>query len=136
MPTTITPSSFRVRYPEFSDTATYPDATITAQIGVANLLLVSDRWTEILDYASGLFVAHQLSLGRRAVAGGSIPGAPGGVATSRSVGGVSVGYDTSTGQIQDGGTWNLSIYGAQFLQLARLVGSGGIQLSGQLSLEY
>lgn len=36
--------------------------------------------------------------------------------------------DTGAVALQDGGFFNLTTYGIQFLQLARMVGTGGIQL--------
>ena len=37
-------------------------------------------------------------------------------------------YDTKSVSLTDAGFWNMSMYGVQLMQLARLVGAGPIQL--------
>jgi hypothetical protein len=128
---TVTPASFRVNFPEFTDATAYPDARITYWIGIAGLRLNACRWSTLLDHGTELFVAHNLVLGRQAAmsaAGGGVPGQASGPTSSETVDKVSVSYDTGAAAIEDGGAWNLTTYGVQFLQLARLIGAGGIQL--------
>ena len=48
--------------------------------------------------------------------------------SSKSIGGVSVAYNTTLGEMERGGAYNLSVYGREFLALARLVGIGSVQL--------
>ena len=61
-------------------------------------------------------------------AAGGEPGEVTGPATAKWVDKVSVGYDAQSVALTDGGFWNMSSYGIQFLQLARMIGTGGIQL--------
>lgn len=129
---TVTASSFRTAFPEFADTGTYSDATIGAWISAAANLLSADRWGSILDLGTELFVAHNLVLGardRKAAANGGVGGSSSGVVASKSVDKVSVSYDTGAGTLEGGGAWNLTTYGVRYLQLARMVGAGGMQIS-------
>lgn len=114
-------AGFRAAYPEFADAIRYPDQSIAAQLTVAAIRLPSDRWDTLLDTGVGLFVAHALSVINR---GASII-AP---QSSKAVDKVSVSYDTAAVSLVDGGYWNATAYGIQFLQLARMIGAGGIQL--------
>lgn len=129
----VTNADFRANFPEFADVSKYPEAQVTFWRTYAeNLLMPSAcRWSNMLDYAIQLVMAHQLALAGRnaaAAAAGGAPGAVQGAASSKSVGGVSVSYDTTGALLQDGGYWNLTTYGIQFWQLAMSVGTGGFQL--------
>lgn len=132
MATAVTPSSFRAVYPAFSSTTTYPDTQVTYWIAYADRLLYDAvRWADMRDDGIMMVVAHQLVLAARDAAAAAAGGAPGNVAgavSSKSVGGVSVSYDTSAAVLANGGYWNLTSYGIQFWQLAMIVGIGGFQL--------
>ncbi|WP_288074666.1 DUF4054 domain-containing protein [Pseudomonas sp.] len=124
-------ATFRQDFPEFSDTTKYPTSSIDTWLMMAGLLLPPDRWEDLLDRGTGLYVAHHLvlaALDQEAAAAGATPGQVKGVQTSKAVDKVSVGYDTAAVTLQDGGFFNMTRYGVQFLQLARMVGAGGIQL--------
>lgn len=127
----INEAQFRATYPEFNDPTRYTASSIGIQIAYAGLRLNVDRWSDLLDMGAGLFVAHHLALSDRAratAATGGAPGAVSGIVASKSVDKVSVSYDVSSVSLVDGGYWNMTIYGIQFLQLSRMVGAGGIQL--------
>lgn len=124
-------AAFRTRFPEFSNTVTYPDAFITPWANVAEKLVVEDVWGECYNYGVMLYVAHELTLQRVNVAAsqvGGTPGLSGGIANSKTVGSVSVSYDSVTASEKDAGWWNLSNYGKQFIRLARIFGAGVNQL--------
>lgn len=121
----IDAAAFRIAFPEFADTARYPDATVAMQIAIAGLRLNVDRWSDLLDHGCGLFVAHAVALADRNM---RAPGAIAAPQSAKAVDKVSASYDTSAVSLVDGGYWNQTSYGVQFLQLARLVGMGGIQL--------
>lgn len=134
--TDITPAQFRADFPEFANTTVFPDGQITFWLKWAYIMVRADRWMEALDLGIELFVAHNLvleALAQKAAAGGGgagIPGAQGGVVTSKQVDKVSVSYDANAGLILDGGDWNLTTYGTRFLRMARMMGAGGEQVSG------
>lgn len=127
----MTPADFRSAFPEFASTTDYPDARIQFWIAFAGEVVLADRWDPtLIDMGQQLYVAHQLVLSRRnqlAAQGGGSPGTSNGVINSKSVDRVSVGYDTTAGTEVDGSHFNLTTYGVQFLNLARMVGAGGVQ---------
>lgn len=128
---TVTVSSFRIDFPAFTDTAAYPDASVAFWLGLASKSLSPDRWGELLDYGTELFVAHNLALdaqANKAAAAGGVPGVASGLTSSKTVDKVSVSYDTASAAIEGAGNWNLTTYGQRYVQLARLVGAGGVQL--------
>ena len=128
---TITAAQLRQDFPEFSDATTYPDPAIAFWLGVAVITLPADRWDTLLDVGTELFVAHHLVLAAQAaedVAVGATPGEVTGPASAKAVDKVSVSYDTAAYALDNGGFWNMSSYGIQFLQMARMIGAGPIQL--------
>jgi len=78
-----------------------------------------------------LYVAHEITLaGQNFKTGnnGGLPGQQAGAPNSKTVGSVTVAYDSSTTTEKDAGYWNLTTYGKAFIHLARIYGSGVIQL--------
>jgi hypothetical protein len=123
---TVTAASFRVDFPEFSDTTKYPDAAVTFWLTYALTLLNAQRFCEMLDYATEFFIAHELTLGYR-----NRPGYTGLVMApqaSKTVDKVSVSYDTSSVKLENAGHWGGTSYGLQLLGLMRMFGAGPIQL--------
>ena len=140
----ISTTSFRADYTEFGSISLYPNPAIQYWINVAGMLLTNtSRWglgspapvapaATILDVATELFVAHNLALEKQAddaARRGGTPGTSvGGVVSSKSVGGVSVSYDTSSGIDEGAGHWNLTTYGTRLYRLFQLFGSGPVQV--------
>lgn len=132
--TALNAAQFRQFFNAFGDTTKYPDAYIDAWLQYADKMLLMPPWTEPpRSLAMALYAAHWIVLDQRdgnTSSGGGVPGSPAQVQTSKSVGGVSVGYDTSLSTFQGAGTWNSTSYGARFYQMAMLVGMAGTQLGG------
>lgn len=127
----ITSSTFRTDFPEFESEVMYPTTMITFWLSIADKMILVDRWDEMKDFGVELFVAHQVTLAKtnlNAKAVGGLPGQNLGPANSKSVGEVSVGYDTNMSMELGAGHWNLTTYGKQFIRLARIFGAGAIQL--------
>lgn len=123
---TVTTASFRAAFSEFADTDQYPDPMVTFWLTYCQSLLVNTcRWGDLLDYGVNLMLAHQCVLATRNAKQAGAIAAP---ITARSVDKVSTSYDTGMVTLENGGHWNGTSYGVQFLQLARMVGSGGMQL--------
>lgn len=123
----ITVAQFRIDYPEFTDTVTYPNSGVTYWLTLAYQLLNPDRWGAQIDTAAELFVAHNLALEARAQAeatNGVIPGTTTGPISSKSVDKVSVSFDVGSGIQPDAGHWNLTVYGTRFIRLVRMFGAG------------
>jgi len=137
----VTTTSFREMFPEFANVTTYPDPQVEMWVGVAASHVSTARWDSLADFGTMLFVAHNLVLGRMDQAAAAVNGTPGlastGVVSSKSVGGVSVSYDTSSAMEPEAGHWGLTSYGVRFLRLLRLHGMGPVQVGAptdQLSL--
>lgn len=123
--------TFRTDFPEFANTTSYPDAQINFYLNLAVIRLPECRWETLLPFGIELFIAHNLVLKRQAAlatAVGGVPGAVSGPITSKAVDKVSYSMDASLVSLTDGGFWNMSSYGIEFLQLARMIGAGPIQL--------
>lgn len=119
-------AKFRSDFPELSDTAKYPEAVITFWLGVGVNLLPADRWDSMLDFGLELFTAHHVVIASRESTG--TPGAVTGPHSAEAVDKVSYSMDTQAVTLTDGAFWNMTSYGIQFLQLARMMGAGGIQV--------
>ncbi|MGK3134871.1 DUF4054 domain-containing protein [Pantoea trifolii] len=127
-----TVDDFRTAFPQFADTAKFPDAQIGFRLNLADILL-SEKVTgkKIFPYFVELFVAHYMALwladSNAALVGGA-GGSTNGVQASKSVDKVSVSYDTGSTLNPDAGFWNNTRYGAEFWQLIMMFGAGGRQL--------
>lgn len=117
-------ATFRAVQPQFADLIAYPPEAVAYWLDTAAARLDPLRWRTLLQEGIMLFTAHKLALGRLAAAGGGGSG----VVSSKSVGGVSVAYNSELGTMDNAGAYNLTAYGREFLALARLVGMGGVQL--------
>lgn len=123
---------FRAAFPEFADEVTYSEGVITYWYDVAVGQMAVERWGNMLAHGINLFVAHNISIqaaNARVVAMGGFPGQDFGKVTSKSAGSVSASMDTQSVIIQDGGDYNLTTYGIQFLRLAKIRGIGGLYIS-------
>ena len=122
---------FKKVFPEFVDDNQYPPAQIDYWGSVADLRLNADRWGNLLTHGKYLFIAHNIALSAQAVAaanqGSSVLQSTGLIA-GKSVGDVSISYDTGAVNEEGGGNYNLTRYGRELLRLARIVGIGGAQL--------
>ena len=126
-------ASFRAAFPEFADTARYPDAMLDFWAGIGERLMFPQqhRWDTVYDYGLQLFVAHNITLAAQNVAAsgsGGVPGSISGPTTSKAVGSVSVSYDAASSIEPNAGHWNLTTYGKMLIHLARMIGAGGIQI--------
>ncbi|QEE24519.1 DUF4054 domain-containing protein [Rhodanobacter glycinis] len=129
----ITTDQFRIDFPEFADSSVYSDAVISFWLGIAAVSLSECRWGAWWGLGQELFTAHNIVLAAQSVEDASLgitPGEVDGPATAKSVDKVSVSKDASAVTLEDGGFWNMTRYGIQLLQFARMVGSGGIQFGG------
>lgn len=127
----IIPSQFRQDFPEFADDTVYPDAVLSFWLGIAAVSLPECRWGAWWNLGQELFTAHNLVLATQSKDDASLgitPGEVDGPATAKSVDKVSVSKDASAVTLDDGGFWNMTRYGVQLLQFARMCGSGGLQL--------
>jgi hypothetical protein len=119
---------FRTDFPEFTSETKYTDEMITFWYEMASSMLSSTRWGFRLYYGICFFVAHNITLQAMDVED-AVSGDPGRntqIVNSEGVGGVSVSVDNSASIENDGGSYNETRYGKQFLRLSRQVGIGGM----------
>ena len=127
-------SQFRELQPAFADSSMYADEGINMYLTIAASMLDPNRWQDWRPLGMALMVAHWLSLDAReakVAASGGIPGQAGiGILSSKSVGPISAGYDVSAGSEAGAGYWNMTTFGRRYYHMARLVGMGGVQITG------
>lgn len=122
---------FRTQFPEFRDTVMYPDQMINFWADLAQLdcsqCVYKTAWLKSVS----LYTAHEITLAAqsiKAAAAGGMPGTSGGIANTKTVGSVTVGYDSQITGEKDAGHWNLTNYGKMYYRLMRLYGAQCIQL--------
>lgn len=122
---------FRKDFPEFTDAVRYPDSQLNFWSKFAESLLPECVWGDTKPLAVELYTAHELVLAAqntKASQNGGFPGQQSGIANNKTVGTVTVGYDSTTTSEKDAGWWNLTNYGKQLYRLIQLFGAGCIQL--------
>lgn len=127
----FTVGTFRTAFPEFQDAAKYSDQMITFWSTLASAQVDTCLWGTLWLTGVQLYTAHECVLAAqnaKSAANDGSPGQQGGIANTKTVGSVTVGYDASTSTEKDGGYWNLTTYGKQFLRLTRVFGAGAMQL--------
>lgn len=122
----LTVEQFRTMFPAFADAEKYPDATIQIWLDLAPL----DPWVwgDRYQLGQGLWVAHELT---KMGAGGLAQGAggwAGGPIQSKSVGPVSLSYNTGLTAMADAGPYNATLYGQQFWMMAKYLAIGPYQI--------
>ena len=128
-----TVGDFRAAMPGFTADVV-SDEILGNFIELANNIVGYGRWGNLWKEGMRLVIAHYVTLylqeptagmsRAEIVNAGKIQGS----ITSKSVGSVSVSLDntSATSDLNGWGTWKLTTYGAQFAQLAKLVGKGGM----------
>lgn len=123
--------AFRTQFPEFADKVKYPEPMISMWSTFASAMVNQRAWGTQYTLGVSLYTAHELVMASQNVdsskVGGS-PGQQGGIAQTKTIGSVTVGYDAQTSNEKDAGYWNLSTYGKQFYRLCKIFGAGAIQL--------
>jgi hypothetical protein len=113
---TVTPASFKVRFPEYVSES---DDRIQLFLDDAVLTLNFVYWGVKYDLGVNYLVAHELALANKSEqAGGSGAGA-GGTISSRSVDGVSISYAVRTADSAKEAYYAQTSYGFKFWALLR-----------------
>lgn len=126
----FTVQEFRALLPVFGNAEEYPDDTLTYWIQDAADQLDPLVWASLWSKGVMLYTAHTLELFRRL--GGDSNNGVVGLELSKTVGKVSVDYDTTATSMKDGGPFNTTTWGTQFLFYARMVGAGPRQITGTM----
>jgi hypothetical protein len=133
---TVTYPTFLLAFNEFQNQSKYPPATVTFWIGQAYLEIDPCRFGTSEDLAVMLFVAHNITLSARNAASanaGGVVGEANGPVSSKSVGPVSVGYDTAAAALAGAGPWNLTSYGQRFYEMLKQFYRGPAYVPGPSS---
>lgn len=120
-------------FPQFTNKVS--DSLIDTYIGMAIECIPYSRWQTQWSFGVSLFVAHFLTLYLMTQDDPTCPASQViaksksamGIASSKSVGDVSISYDHGyLDSVNSWGTWNLTVYGQQYVTLAKLMGKGGM----------
>lgn len=104
---------------------------------MANKSLKYDRFKSVWKYCMCLYIAHYMILylmtqngdpGAQSALAGSLPR---GIASSKSVDGLSISYDFmgAAEDLSGYGTWKYTIYGQQLATITKIYGHGGMWVS-------
>ncbi|MGO8908082.1 MAG: DUF4054 domain-containing protein [Bradyrhizobium sp.] len=129
---TATPATFVAMFPEFANSTTYPTVGIQAWLNEAYNQLNAYRFGASLDLAAMLWTAHNIVLGARAAAMAASNGNVGeaaGPVQQKSVGQVSVNYDTQAAALEGAGIYATTSYGQRFWKMAQAFAAGGLYRS-------
>lgn len=121
-------AQFRLDFPQFKDTDVYTDDMCTYWSNQAERLHAPSRFGDMYNDIIELYTAHCITLqaGEIAVAAnGGFPAGMAGAVTSKKVGDVSINYDSQYSFENDAGWFNSTMYGRQYVNLARMYGRGG-----------
>lgn len=107
-----------------------PLAVMNAYIMLASASIMQSRYQDGWALAMALFIAHYATLWLQSdgnpastAAQAAQQGVAKGIQVTKAVGDTSVGYQALTG-FEDWGSWNLTMYGMQFMTMARVIGAG------------
>ena len=110
-------------------------ASIQYWLTVAQAMVNADRWggadTTVYNLGVEMFAAHHVvleALAQRDMDMAGIPGVAAGIVAGKSAGDVAITYDTGSVLEVDAGHWNYTIYGKRFIQMARMMGAGPLQV--------
>jgi hypothetical protein len=126
----ISVAQFRANFPEFTAATVYPDSMVNMWLQWAYTFLSTRRWKTAIDLGAQLYTAHQISMQGLSTAeggNGAPPGMTVGPISSKTVGELTIAYDTALGTNAEDGPWSNTRYGTMFVKLARQFGSGPIQ---------
>ena len=129
--------SFPVFIASFDD-STIPEYVFNLFVGMAQASIKKDRYNSAWEFLMGLYVAHNLVLYMRTQQGdpsaanalkGSLPV---GIASSKSVDGLSISYEFMGLQedFNGYGTWKLTTYGQQLITMTKNFGRAGMWING------
>lgn len=136
----FTLDDFKGVFPVFpvGDGGDIPEEVFNLFKAMADGAIKYDRYFTNWKYLMCLYIAHYLTLyiqtnnGEDDAAAALRGALPMGIASSKSVDGLSVSYDFMgvTNGMDDYGTWKLTLYGQQLITLTKIFGHGGMWVNG------
>lgn len=129
---------FRLQDGEAVDQGDVPEEVYNLFYNMANASIKYDRYKNVWKYCMCLYIAHYITLflmtqNGNPSAQNALAGAlPKGIASSKSVDGLSISYDF-VGVAEDlsgYGTWKYTVYGQQLATITKIYGHGGMWVNG------
>lgn len=120
---TVSADDFVERFPEFESVE---EARIELFLDDAALELDTSRWGDRYDKGQALLAAHYLTLSLKAASGAT---SSAGAVSSKSIGDVSVSYAVASSLSKTEDFYSSTIYGLEYLVLARFVGAGAVAIA-------
>lgn len=129
---------FKLATSSLTATGEIPQAVYNLFKGMADAAIKYDRYFNNWKYLMCLYIAHYLTLYLQTQNGdpsaaNALKGAlPTGIASSKSVDGLSISYEFMgvADGMEDYGTWKLTLYGLQLITLTKIFGHGGMWVNG------
>lgn len=129
---------FKIQDDCAKDQSDIPIEVFNLFYNMANKSLKYDRFKSQWKYCMCLYIAHYITLylqtqngdpGAQAALAGALPR---GIASSKSVDGLSISYDFmgASEDLKGYGTWKYTIYGQQLATITKLYGHGGMWVTG------
>ena len=129
---------FKLQTGEVYNQGDIPNEVYNLFYNMANKSLKYDRLKSQWKYCMCLYIAHYMILflmtqngdpGAQSALAGSLPR---GIASSKSVDGLSISYDFmgAADDLSGYGTWKYTIYGQQLATITKIYGHGGMWVSG------
>ena len=118
----ITAERFAEILPEF---APVPDSGYEPWITTVKAVINPITWAELYEIGAALWIAHNLAMDKAAKKAGGA-GTVSGLATTKRVDKVAVGYDTGAVTVAGAASYNATSYGIRFLEFQRMIGGGAI----------
>lgn len=133
---TVTFAQWKGDFPEFdtddsSLAALFPESAFNYWAQVGMFLINQNRWGRLFNVGLELFVAHHIvleALAQRDMNVGGLPGLAKGAIAGKAAGAVTVTYDPRSTLTEDGEHWNYTVYGQRYINMAKMMGAGPIQV--------
>lgn len=128
---------FKISKTSLVKTCEIPQAVFNLFKAMADGAIKYDRYYDQWKYLMCLYIAHYMTLyletqqGEPSSVNALKNALPIGIASSKSVDGLSVSYDFMgvTDGMEDYGTWKLTLYGQQLITLTKIYGHGGMWIN-------
>lgn len=125
---------FLQTFPEFSNSAVYPQAMIQSWIVPGVTIISPVVFGDQYNLAVSLWLAHNITLEARemkaSASGSGLVGTVSGPIASKSIDKLSIAY-SSAATSEDGGAFNLTTYGLRLWQMVKGYAAGGFYTPGR-----
>lgn len=124
-------AQFRLDFPEFADDDVYTDGMCEFWSGLGEQMNSLDVFGSVYNKLIELFTAHNISIQAKNIAVtdvGGVPTGDGGALSTKTVGSITMEYDTASSSVLDAGDFNLTSYGRQYVMIRNMFSCGVMQV--------